>query len=131
MPLPYLLAVTLLLASTAPIQQQQEPPKESKEVAEAKAKLLKHPLDPLTEDEIKSVRKILLDSKTATRYAVFSFITLVEPKKEDVLAFKAGDPIVRRAKTFYYETQTNDSVEAVINLETKTVESKVLSKKQG
>lgn len=125
--------MTLLLLGSSFLfaQAQPEPPKETKEQIEAKAKLLRHPLDPLTQDEVKVVRKALLDAKSITRYAAFSFITLLEPPKGDVLAFRAGDPMVRRAKAFFYEPKTNETVEAVVNIDTKAVESRTIIKKQG
>lgn len=117
----------LTLAGFAQVDQTKKPD----ETAEAKAKLLKHPLDPLSEEEIKTVRKTLLDSKAASRYAMFSFITLLEPKKDDVLSFKAGEPIVRKAKVYYSEPKTNETIEAIVNVDSKAVESRVLIKKQG
>lgn len=110
---------------------QTQTPQDPKEAAEAKAKLLRHPLDPLSEDEIKLLRKALFDGKAATRRASYSFITLVEPKKEDVMSFKAGDPFERRAKAMFYEPQSNESVEAIVNLTAKTVESRKVVQKQS
>lgn len=110
---------------------QSDPPKDAKAAAEAKAKLAKHPLDPLSEEEVNSVRKTLLAAKSATRYALYSFITLREPNKDDVLAFKAGDPIERRAKATFYEPKSNETIEAVVNLSTKAVESRKVVRKQS
>lgn len=124
-----LLALLLLVGQNGLAQT--EPLKESKEAAEAKAKLLKHPLDPLTVDEIKSVRKVLLDSKTATRYAVFSTVTLQEAPKSEVLNFTPGEAFSRKAKVVFYEPKANESVEATVNIDTKAVEGKAIIKKQS
>lgn len=109
----------------------QTPPPDPKAAAEAKAKLQRHPLDPLTEEEINVVRKTLLDGKAATRRALFSFITLLEPKKEDVLEYKLGEPFERRAKATFYEPKSNETVETVINLTSKAVESRKVVQKQS
>ncbi len=105
---------------------QTAPPSAAKVAADAKAKLLKHPLDPLSEDEIKSVRKVLLDSKTATRYAIFSTICLLEAPKDEVLSFSPGEPFTRKAKAVFYEPKANQSVEAIINVDTKAVDGKTI-----
>lgn len=110
---------------------QPEVPKETKEAQEAKAKLLKHPLDPLSEDEIKTVRKTLLETKTASRYATYTLICLLEPNKGDVLGFKPGDPISRKAKAMFFEPKQNESVEVVVDLDKKQVEGKAIIKKQS
>src|SRR4051812_41491334 len=55
-----------------------------------------HPLDPLTEDEIKAAVDLLKSEGKHTHCMVYSFIGLAEPPKQAVLAFKDGDPIVRR-----------------------------------
>ena len=128
------LAGLVVLAQTALTKTalaQTDPPKDTKEAAEAKAKLLRHPLDPLTEEEIKAARKILVDTKTASRYAIFSTISLLEPKKEAVLAFTPGEAFQRRAKAVFYEPKANESVEAVVNLDGKVIEGKTNIKKQG
>ncbi|MBS1724333.1 MAG: hypothetical protein JSS66_15430 [Armatimonadetes bacterium] len=124
-----ILVVSLLL-TCAGAHAQTEPTKESKEAAE-KARLLKHPLDPLTEEEVKTVRKVMLDSKTATRYAQFASVCLSEPSKSDVLSFKPGDAIQRKAKVFFYEPKANESVEAIVDIDKKTVEKSTVVKKQS
>jgi primary-amine oxidase len=82
-----------------------------------------HPLDPLTEDEIKATAELLKAEGKSTHYMVYSFIGLQEPPKDAVLAFKEGDPIVRRVKTVCYDTKNNATIEGVVNLTSKKIES--------
>jgi primary-amine oxidase len=126
-----LVASFLLCLNVSFSQNATSPPKDEKADAEAKAKLLRHPLDPLTEDEIKLASKLLLDGKHATRRAMYSFITLTEPKKEEVLAFKAGNEFDRKANATFYEPKTNETFFAVVNITRKSLESKLLIGKQS
>jgi primary-amine oxidase len=82
-----------------------------------------HPLDPLTEDEIKAAVGLLKTEGKSTRYINYSFIGLQEPPKDAVLAFKAGDPIVRRVKIICYDTKKNETLEGSVNVTENKVES--------
>jgi primary-amine oxidase len=82
-----------------------------------------HPLDPLTEDEITAAIDLLKAEGKSTHYLVYSFIGLQEPAKDAVLAFKEGDPIVRRVKLVCYDTKNNATIEGVVNVTTNKVES--------
>ena len=82
-----------------------------------------HPLDPLTEDEIKTAVGLLKADGKSTHYMVYSFIGLQEPPKDAVLAFKEGDPIVRRVKLVCYDTKNNATIEGVVNVTASKVES--------
>jgi primary-amine oxidase len=56
-----------------------------------------HPLDPLTEDEIRTaVRAARTDARLAT--ASFPSIALLEPPKSTVLSWQAGQPLRRHAR---------------------------------
>src|SRR5262249_48874091 len=80
-----------------------------------------HPLDPLSEVEINAVRTILqTDGKVddATRYPQ---VILSEPPKGQVLAWKPGDPVPRRA--FAVVKKGPQTFEAVIDLTGSKVES--------
>lgn len=82
-----------------------------------------HPLDPLTEDEIKSAMDLLKTEGKNTHYMVYSFIGLLEPSKDAVRAFNPGDPIVRRVKIIGYDTKNNATIEGVVNVTGSKVES--------
>ena len=104
---------------------------EAKPEPKVEAKSTKHPLDPLTEDEIKLASKTLKDDKKATKKAIYASISLSEPKKADVLVYKLGDPFERRAKVVFYESDTNETIEAIVNLGTKVVESRTIQGTSG
>ena len=82
-----------------------------------------HPLDPLTEDEIKAAVSLLKAEGKSTHYVIYSFIGLQEPPKDEVLAFKVGDPIVRRVKIVCYDTKNNATIEGVVNVSDSKIES--------
>lgn len=103
----------------------------SADAPEPKMDRSRHPLDPLSEDEIKLTSKLLKDETKASKRAIFTYIGMVEPKKVDVLTYKQGDPFERRAKAVYFEPATSDTVEAIVNLNSKTVESRTVAKGQG
>jgi primary-amine oxidase len=56
-----------------------------------------HPLDGLTADELSRTVAILLNAKLTDDKSFFPLIELVEPLKGDVLAWKEGSPMVRKA----------------------------------
>src|SRR4051812_6216640 len=57
----------------------------------------RHPLDPLDSNEIKSVKKILLDAGKIDTTYMFFLVNLQEPPKTEILAFQAGKPFRREA----------------------------------
>lgn len=78
-----------------------------------------HPLDPLTKDELVEAVKILKDSGHFGKNV--SLVTLVsqEPTKDEVLAFKVGDPIARKAIAVLYNIDTNQTHEVLADLNLK------------
>ncbi len=75
-----------------------------------------HPLDPLSQSEMEAMVGILRDSGKLTESSRFPIITLHEPSKAVVRAFKAGDPIERRAFAVILDRAQNKTYEAVIDL---------------
>ena len=80
-----------------------------------------HPLDGLTADEYVQIRKILTDAGIAGEKNLFPLIELVEPAKAEVLAWKAGDSLDRRASVNMSSDQ--GFRELVVNLTQGKVES--------
>ena len=80
-----------------------------------------HPLDPLDAEEITAAVAILRAAGHADAATVFGSITLREPPKPSVLAWKAGQPIPRAAAVVLRRNAT--TYEAVIDLSTRTVSS--------
>ncbi|MCU1655205.1 MAG: Cu2+-containing amine oxidase [Pseudonocardia sp.] len=78
-----------------------------------------HPLDPLSEDEIREVARILRREREVTRpqWRIAS-IELVEPAKQLVREFRPGDPIERRARVVLWSTETGSAYVAVLSLTT-------------
>lgn len=79
-----------------------------------------HPLDGLTASEFSAVVKLLQGSKLADDKSFFPLIELFEPDKAAVLAWKDGDPLVRRAYVNFKGLQGTQ--EALVNLSTAKVE---------
>jgi primary-amine oxidase len=70
-----------------------------------------HPMDALTPDEITRVVKILRDAKLVSDATLYPAITLYELPKADVLQWKQGDPIPRRALVITREKSvTSESI---------------------
>lgn len=80
----------------------------------------KHPLDALTREEVVAATKIVL-ADPRTRDFKFQLITLLEPDKSQVLAWKTGNPLTRRASV----TGRSDAqvVEIDVDLTAKTIAS--------
>ncbi|MGH7806140.1 MAG: hypothetical protein ACREQJ_17455, partial [Candidatus Binatia bacterium] len=63
----------------------------------------RHPLDPLTKSEIGAVPAMLRDAKHVSTEARFPMITLREPEKAEVLAWRPGAAFPRRASAVIRE----------------------------
>ena len=59
---------------------------------------IRHPLDPLTPDEIRSVTRIVRSAPDFGDDVLFETMELKEPAKADVRAFRPGDPVTRQAR---------------------------------
>ncbi|CCI14162.1 Copper amine oxidase [Microcystis aeruginosa PCC 9806] len=84
---------------------------------------ISHPLDPLTENEIKMAVTVVKKEKSLTEFARFPNISLQEPDKQTVLNFKKGDAIARQAFLVILEPRLNKTYEAIVD----TKVSKILS----
>jgi primary-amine oxidase len=80
-----------------------------------------HPLDALTPDEYWAVYNTLRDAGKLEEKTVFSSILLHEPAKSDVLAWKPGDPIVRKADVILLTD--SKTYEAVVDISSGKLES--------
>lgn len=89
----------------------------------AQSPSISHPLDPLTENEIKMAVTVVKKDKSLTEFARFPNISLQEPDKQTVLNFKKGDAIVRQAFLVILEPRLNKTYEAIVD----TKASKILS----
>lgn len=80
------------------------------------------PLAPLTKDEILSTVQILKDADKASDNTSFSFISLHEPPKREVLSPRPGSS-AREAFVVLYERNSNQTFEAIVDLTAKKVSS--------
>ena len=83
----------------------------------------KHPLAPLTADEINLMRHVLTDAGLVSEHTRYSYVMLREPAKNDVLAYERGEtPLPRREiGALLTDLLTSVVVETVTCLSTRTV----------
>jgi primary-amine oxidase len=62
-----------------------------------------HPLDALTPDEYWTIYRALRDAGHVKEQTVFTSVLLHEPPKQEVLKWKAGDPIPRKADVVLFD----------------------------
>jgi primary-amine oxidase len=87
----------------------------------------RHPLDPLTADEIGTAVAVFKQAGLATESSRFVEISLHEPPKAEVQAFKAGDPVRREAFAVIFDPAKRGVTEAVADVGArKVVSSQVL-----
>lgn len=76
----------------------------------------KHPLDPLSSEEITSAVKIIQSSAEFPHAALFSIVVLNEPPKSEVLNYK-GDGVFRReAFAIVFDRIKNKTIETIVDL---------------
>ncbi|HEY6296461.1 MAG TPA: tyramine oxidase, partial [Streptosporangiaceae bacterium] len=85
-------------------------------MAERAGVKVRHPLDPLTAEEIEAVGQILKRDRGLAETARFVYVTLREPAKEAVLRFRPGDPIEREADVVLRERAQRRTYEAVVSI---------------
>jgi len=82
-----------------------------------------HPLDPLSPIEFQSTAAILRRDQGLTDSWRFASIELKEPAKADVKAWRPGDAVPRRSLSVLWDRETNQTYEAVVDLDADSVES--------
>ncbi|WP_205908949.1 tyramine oxidase [Metarhizobium album] len=80
-----------------------------------------HPLDGLSAEEYQQINKILREQKIVDDTTLFPLIELDEPAKADVLKWKDGDTLDRKASVQF--TSPDGFREALVNISQGTVES--------
>src|SRR5919197_202593 len=78
----------------------------------------RHPLDPLTEEEVKAASSILKRERGLDADHRFVYVMLNEPSKKDVLAFKPGNGVEvdRQAFVVLRDRSKGKAFEAVVSL---------------
>jgi primary-amine oxidase len=79
-----------------------------------------HPLDPLTPAEYWTVYKVLRAAGHVEEKTVFASILFHEPPKQEVLAWKPGDPVSRKADVVLFDK--GHSYAALVDIGGQTVE---------
>ncbi|HJU65014.1 MAG TPA: primary-amine oxidase [Gemmatimonadaceae bacterium] len=77
----------------------------------------RHPLDPLSADEIEVAARTLRDSPHFPAGSLFSTIVLKEPDKSEVLGFTPTGTIARQAFSVILDRQGNRTFESVVDLQ--------------
>lgn len=75
-----------------------------------------HPLDPLTADEIRRARAVLVREGLVGQATKFPLLTLAEPAKDAVLAFRPGDRLDRQVLAVLLDTTTGAVTEALVSV---------------
>jgi primary-amine oxidase len=76
----------------------------------------RHPLDPLSAEEIEAATGILKTKRSLADTARFVFVTLNEPDKATVLGYQPGQPIDRLAFVIVRERAERRTYEAVVSI---------------
>ena len=82
-----------------------------------------HPLDPLSEAEIKAACQILKSKKRLADTTRFAFVQLEEPLKADVMAWTPGKTHVRKASATIFDNKTGDTHIAVVDITNEAIAS--------
>jgi primary-amine oxidase len=82
-----------------------------------------HPLDPLSPTEYQQTAAVLRRDQGVSNAWRFASTELKEPAKIDVKAWSVGDTVPRRSFSVLWNTETNQTYEAVVDLIAESVES--------
>jgi len=77
---------------------------------------VRHPLDPLTAEEIEAATGILKRDRGLADSARFVYVTLREPAKDAVLRYQPGEASEREAHVVIRERAERKSYEAVVSI---------------
>ncbi|MGI9406730.1 MAG: primary-amine oxidase [Hyphomicrobiaceae bacterium] len=83
--------------------------------------MTKHPLDPLTSDEISTAVRIVRDQSGLDESGWFETVTLEEPSKAELKAHGDGGAVPRRAQVCCYEPSSNRTLRGVVGLDDATL----------
>src|SRR5947209_20030320 len=84
---------------------------------------IRHPLDPLTPEEVEKTTRVLKASGHITPRVRIMAYSLVEPAKEVALAFQAGQPLAREVFAVMRDHERRLTVEAIVSLADETIRS--------
>ncbi|MFF4954041.1 primary-amine oxidase [Streptomyces chattanoogensis] len=81
----------------------------------------RHPLDPLTADEIATARAVLEEAGKAGEATRYPLVLLDEPDRHTVTAHRPGDPVTRRLRVTLLEPATGKGHEALVDVTARTL----------
>jgi len=85
--------------------------------------VVRHPLDPLSEEEINQTTRILTASGRITPRMRIMAYSPHEPPKSDVLAFRSGQPVQRAVFVVIRDHERHLTIEAIVSLADETIPS--------
>ena len=80
-----------------------------------------HPLDPLTADEIRSAVAVVRASDRLGRQVLFIRVSLHEPPKGTVLAFRTGDALERQAFVLLRDRLARTTCEVIVSITRRSI----------
>ncbi|WP_217376791.1 primary-amine oxidase [Paenarthrobacter ureafaciens] len=80
-----------------------------------------HPLDPLTVEEIRVFKDVLVDAGLAGERTAFTYVGIREPAKEEVLAYNDGDEIPRIVSALLFEAGGHQPRTVLVDVSNKIV----------
>jgi primary-amine oxidase len=80
-----------------------------------------HPLQRLSADEIRSARAVLHKNGLVGESTRFAYLGLAEPAKDEVLAFRPGDPVDRQVRAILLDAATGEAADVVASLTSASV----------
>jgi primary-amine oxidase len=80
-----------------------------------------HPLDPLTADEIRSAVAVVRASDRLGRQVLFIRVSLHEPAKSTVLAFRTGDALERQAFVLLRDRLARITCEVIVSITRRAI----------
>ena len=90
------------------------------------AEAILHPLDPLTKEELESAVAILRSAGKFGKNVSLVSTVATEPVKSEILNWKEGSPIERRAIAVLYDIVLNQTHEVIVDLKGKKIFSDTL-----
>ncbi|QBD76163.1 primary-amine oxidase [Ktedonosporobacter rubrisoli] len=87
--------------------------------------VITHPLEPLTPEEIRTAVAMVKAERSLSELVRFVSVALYEPSKQEVQAFREGDPVVRRAFMVLLDKseETSATYEVIVNISEGKIES--------
>src|SRR5208282_2785561 len=109
----------LVLALNLAAQEPQSPPQPLQTAPATPS----HPLDPLTAQEFAILNDILQKQGKFSDKAIYNWVQLHEPPKEEVLAFRPGQKFRREAQVVMMSPEKKTAYEILVDLNAKEIES--------